>query len=64
MVLEIILYTLGIYMIAKSIFVLIFKKPIISWATKLLKNKKLVNRSAFLEIILVLIFLILGYLVV
>ena len=64
MVLEIVLYTLGIYMISKSILVLIFKKPIISWATRLLKNKKLINKIAILEIILGIILIILGYFVV
>ena len=64
MVLEIILYTLGIYMIAKSILVLIFKKPIISFAAGLLKNKKSINRLAILEIILGIILIALGYLVI
>jgi hypothetical protein len=64
MVLEIVLYTLGIYMIAKSLLVLIFKKPVISLATRLLKNKKSINRMAILEVILGIILLALGYLVV
>ncbi|MDO8623364.1 MAG: hypothetical protein Q7R52_03890 [archaeon] len=63
MVLEIILYTLGIYMIVKSILVLIFKKPIIGWAAKLLKNKKSINKLAILEIILGIILVIAGYLI-
>ena len=64
MVLEIVLYTLGIYMIIKSILVLIFKEPIISWAARLLKNRKSINRLAILEIILGIILVALGYLVV
>ena len=64
MALEIVLYTLGIYMISKSILVLIFKKLIMSWATRLLKNKKLINKIAILEIILGIILIILGYFVV
>lgn len=64
MVLEVILYTLGIYIIVKSVLVLIFKKPIISWAIKLLKNRKSINRLALLEIILGIILIALGYLVV
>jgi len=64
MVLEIVLYTLGIYMIVKSILVLIFKKPIISWAAKLLENRKSINKLAILEIILGIILIALGYLVV
>ncbi len=64
MVLEIVLYTLGIYMISKSILVLIFKKPVISWATRLLKNKKLINKIAILEIILGIILIVLGYFVI
>jgi len=64
MVLEIVLYTLGIYMIAKSILVLIFKKPIISWATKLLKNRKSIYELAILEIILGIILIVLGCLVI
>jgi len=64
MVLEIVLYTLGIYLIIKSVLVLILKKPIISWATKLLKNRKSIYKLAILEIILGIILIILGYLVV
>ena len=64
MVLEIVLYTLGIYMISKSILVLIFKKSVISWATRLLKNKKLINKIAILEIILGIILIVLGYFVI
>jgi hypothetical protein len=52
MVLEIILYTLGIYFISKSLVVLIFKKPLMNWAAKLLKNKKSINTLIILEIIL------------
>ena len=63
MVLETVLYTLGIYMIAKSLIVLIFKKPIMSWAARLLKSNKSINRLAILEIILGIILFIAGYLV-
>ena len=51
-------------MIAKSILVLLFKKPVIGWAARLLKNKKSINRMAILEVILGIILLALGYLVV
>lgn len=64
MVVEIVLYTLGTYMIVKSLVVLILKKPIKSWAAKLLKNKKAVNSLAILEIVLGLILIALGYFVV
>jgi len=64
MALEIVLYTLGIYMISKSILVLIFKKLIMSWATRLLKNKKLINKIAILEIILGIILIALGYFII
>jgi hypothetical protein len=64
MVLEIILYTLGVYMLTKSILVFILKKPILSWATKLLKNKKSINRLIILEIILGIILIVTGYLIV
>lgn len=63
MVLEIVLYTLGIYMIAKSLLVLIFKKPLISLVARLLKNRRSVNKLAILEIILGLILITSGYLV-
>jgi hypothetical protein len=61
MVLEIIFYTLGIYMITKSLVVIIFKKPILGWASKLLKKKQSVNGLALLEIILGIILIALGY---
>lgn len=64
MVLEIILYTLGVYMIAKSLLVLAFKKPILSLAARLLKNKESVNKLAILEIVLGIILIGLGYIVV
>ena len=60
--LEIVLCTLGIYMIVKSTFVLILKKPIKSWAARLLKNKQSMNSLAVLEIILGIILIALGYL--
>ncbi|VVB83022.1 Uncharacterised protein [uncultured archaeon] len=62
MVFEIILYTLGIYFISKSLVVLIFKKPLLSWAAKLLKNKKSINWLIVLEIILGIILIISGLL--
>jgi len=62
MVLEIILYTLGIYFISKSLVVLIFKKPLLNWAAKLLKNKKSINWLISLEIILGTILVALGFL--
>jgi hypothetical protein len=52
MMLEIIFYTLGIYFISKNLVVLIFKKPLMNWAAKLLKNKKSINWLIILEIIL------------
>ncbi|MCX6749783.1 MAG: hypothetical protein NTW17_03520 [Candidatus Pacearchaeota archaeon] len=63
MVVEIILYTLGICMIAKSFLVLILKKPILGWVAKLLKKKQSVNSLAILEIILGIILIALGYFV-
>ncbi|MEK6827656.1 MAG: hypothetical protein AABX99_04195 [Nanoarchaeota archaeon] len=62
MVLEIVLYALGIYFISKSLVVLIFKKPLLSWAAKLLKNKKSINWLIVLEIILGIILVALGFL--
>ena len=63
MVFEIVLYTLGVYMIVKSTVVLILKKPIKSWAARLLKKKQSINSLAVFEIILGLILIALGYFV-
>jgi hypothetical protein len=62
MVFELILYTLGIYFISKSLVVLIFKKPLLTWAKKLLRNKKSINWLIALEIILGMVFIALGFL--
>jgi hypothetical protein len=61
MVIESILYALGTYFIAKSLLVLIFKKPLIGFASKLIKKKKSVNALIILEIILGLALIAVGY---
>ena len=63
MVWEIVLYTLGIYFIVKSLLVLIFKKPLMSWALKIAKRNKSVNGLIVLELILGIILIVTGYLV-
>jgi len=61
MVIQTILYALGIYFIAKSMAVLIFKKPLMSWAIKIAKKKKSVNWIILFEAIFGIIILLLGY---
>jgi len=63
MVLKTIFYALGIYVLIKALIVLIFQKSIIPWALKLAKNQRSVRKLIILEIILGLIFLVIGYLV-
>lgn len=63
MVWEIVLYTLGIYFIAKCFLVFILKKPLMNWASKLLKRKKSINGLILLEIILGIILILVGYLI-
>ncbi len=61
MVWQTVLYTLGIYFIVKSLLVLVFKKPLMGWAAKVAKKKKSVNLLVFLEVVLGIILLSLGY---
>ena len=63
MVTEMVLYTLGIYFISKCLVVLIFKKPIMKGAAKLLRKKKSINKFILLEILLGIVLLGLGYLI-
>ena len=61
MVIKTILYTLGVYLLIKPIIVLLFEKPIIKWASKIIKKKKGVKLIAILEIILAILLLVIGY---
>jgi len=63
MVLQTILYTLGIAALIKGLVVLISQKSIIAWAIKLAKNESSVRKLAILEIIIALILLVIGYLI-
>lgn len=58
---KIILYTLGTYFLIKTLIVLLFKKSIINWASKMIKKKKEVKLIAIIEIIFALLLLIIGY---
>jgi hypothetical protein len=61
MVIKTILYTLGIYFLAKCLIILLFEKSIIGWVSKIIKKKNSIKLIAVLEIILAIMFLVIGY---
>lgn len=61
MVVQTVLYTLGIAALVKGFSVLLFNKSVIHWALKLAKNKNSVRKLALLEIVLAIILIAIGY---
>ena len=61
MVIQTVLYTLGIFALIKGLIVLVCNKSIVHWALKLAKNKNSIRNMAILEIVIAIILLTVGY---